>query len=76
MQGTQKAHGFYTMLVVKEYILLEAIVNVYIYMEESNSSHQITSICKRTTLLSIQSLYYKLPSIFRAFSKKKTTFHY
>jgi len=50
MQGTQKAHGFYTMLVVKEYILLEAIANVYIYMEESNSSHQITSICKHKTL--------------------------
>jgi len=50
MQGTQKAHGFYNMLVVKEYILLEAIANVYIYMKESNSSHQIASICKHKTL--------------------------
>ena len=58
MQGTQKAHGFYTMLVVKEYILLEAIANGYIYMEGTNSSHKSQAFANTKLYLSIQTTFH------------------
>jgi len=46
------------MLVVKEYILLEAFVNAYIYMGGSNSSHQIQEFANTKLYLSIQTTFH------------------